>query len=280
LKGGGKVYFKTAARKSELNPGQIAPECSSHTAEEWLEIMQEKSQVQGEKLSWWQIKQDPELNHKEIMNKLGPYAKYEDKLFQKEKASYDPVKPEEAKLELVSNPKVKPKTASLPKSNIVRLRDNDESGKPEKVCLGKITAPPNRTWKKRGLIVISKINKEGAEEHVNLEQLEMLNQGDLKDFQSNDLQRLFAGLDENRCICELIVGQNKISAKVRYKDSSSMPTIVFRLLPKEKIELFIGLVIINDEYDYENYDYIICECVGSQSKQSIKIVDSRFYNTV
>ena len=52
-----------------------------HTAEDWLEILQNKSLTLGRAISWHEIKQDPNLNHVEIMAELGPYAKYERLLF-------------------------------------------------------------------------------------------------------------------------------------------------------------------------------------------------------
>ncbi len=52
--------------------------------------------------------------------------------------------------------------------------------------------------------------------------------------------------------------------------------INFRLLPGQKIKLFIGLVLFDEQCEPENYDYIVCECVGLETKQQTRIIDYEY----
>jgi len=74
------MNLNISSTKPLVSDGKIAEDCPSHTGEEWLAILQEKSLVLGKPIPWYDIKQDPELNHKEILEKLGPYSAYENKL--------------------------------------------------------------------------------------------------------------------------------------------------------------------------------------------------------
>ena len=74
------MNLKTSSDKSLISEGIIAEDCPSHTAEEWLVILQKKSLALGKPIPWYDIKQDPELNHKEILKKLGTYSVFEKKL--------------------------------------------------------------------------------------------------------------------------------------------------------------------------------------------------------
>lgn len=63
-----------------LRPGVIENH-SDLTQEEWLQLLQRKSTILGRRLSWREIKDDPELDHVQISRKLGPYSLYENRLF-------------------------------------------------------------------------------------------------------------------------------------------------------------------------------------------------------
>ncbi len=71
------AYFKEKALKSK---SVIASNCPSHTKEEWLKILVQKSIGLKRPISWCEIKTDPMINHEEILEKLGPYANYERQL--------------------------------------------------------------------------------------------------------------------------------------------------------------------------------------------------------
>lgn len=359
------INFRRKNTQSELGAGQIAANYPTHTKEEWLKILQAKSQAQGERLSWWQIKQDPELNHQEIMAKLGYYAAYEDKLFVKpetsepvpeeqvesiqtemneakanddeanetevrdgemaidnktaksepstvskqiEKAEPQPdLDPEprshpepESDFELQPNPKSDLSPKPQPKSKVAcaqlrsrrpqqqviwLLQQHDVPTKQsrrvwpifETGYLGRITSPTDRPWERRGVIIISKINEEGVERHLNFAQVEVVQDGQ-NDFSVSDLQRIFAGLDKACHVCDLIVGREQIQVEIQQRDRTAKPRLMLRFLPGEKSRLFIGLVLFTGQYDCENYDYIVCDCIGLETKQQTMIIDSKYYS--
>lgn len=80
--------FAKGKEKWVLNPGIVAENCPSHTAEEWLEILRAKSNDLGRPISWMEIKTDPKLDHHAISQLLGPYSFYENKLLPGAKKVY------------------------------------------------------------------------------------------------------------------------------------------------------------------------------------------------
>lgn len=268
------MYETGSKRKSALDvvtKGEIAAHCQSHTGEEWLKIMQAKSNAQGKKLSWYQIKQDPELNHQEIMEKLGTYANYENQLFKvAEKAE--------------PNLPVLPKK---PRSEIIWLKDHKTLAKRRQQIkpvsasahFAKIEAPEFLPWEDRGIILISQIGANGEERHLNLSQIDIIQS--VPSFTSLDLQRLFAGLGNICTICGVSVSGEKISTKLRWCDGTKdedKSTVEFRILPQQKARLFIGLILTIDKFEYETYDYIICDCKGAEGEQQVKIIQEKHYD--
>lgn len=314
----------------EFLDGQIATNCSSHTSEEWLRILQEKSLAQNAKLSWHQIKQDPSLNHKEIFAKLGPYANYEHELYHKPKEKILQPKVEDisakAEISRTHNSPERPKNKVDPKQNesevwgkapkstsaaeetvkekpastteetikkahsAVVWLENQESltalhaldyRRPSKFpagCLGHIVGRTNLDWDSKDIILISKIYDGGIEGHIDLKQLEFTHV-DAR-FSELDLKRIFAGLHNLYAISEVNLNTEDVTIKLNSSKCGAEKrdlTISFHLKPGQKAILFVGLVVELEKFECQTFDYLFCECSGTNKGMSVKVLESKYY---
>lgn len=273
---------KMTAKEVFLTDGKVMDNCPQHTKDEWLEILQEKSRAQGKAISWIQIKNDPELDHRAIFDLLGPYVRYErDLVPRKVESKVEPPKVviERPKAKAKPKAKVQEPTAKEPKPEPARAKIKSEDLRKTNAGeehLGRITSPM-KPWEQRGIVLVSKIRDSGDEGHIDLSQLEIIRH-DPK-FSTQDLQRLFAGLGTEYCLQEVTLSEEKISAKVRWQyllEEERDPVVEFRVLPRQKVRLFIGLTMVLGN-DCQTYDYIICDCEGLETTQKVKIVESEYY---
>ena len=246
-----------------LSEGVISARCPSHTKEEWLAILQEKSRKQKKKLSWYQIKQDPMINHEEIRALLGCYAEFERDLYP-ERSVYDrslldpprarkPVKKQPSSDEPISStaagttvkrPKTPKAQAAPAESKTVDAGQGIEAALAAQTPRPKLVVVPpvsqsgttklpatlsvpvdGKNVHPRYQIVLGRINGEDAEEAIEPSEVQLYAKPTW--FNQSDVKDLFTGRSERYRIIRIIVRHTQIDLLVnRYGGFEDVPQLI------------------------------------------------------
>lgn len=243
-----------------LRPGVIEDR-SELTKEELLERLQQKSAILGRRITLREIKDDPELDHEQISQKLGVYSIYENSLFC---PARDTVQDSE---HLTGAAKRNYQAAKTVKIN----RDHVFSAGIKPII--ELRVPDNDTvlWSPR-CIVVGSLKKTEAETWLNSYRLSL---GDcFQSFSRPTLRRIFNGESRAHCISGVAVYPDRIDFIIRQTklpstDIGCTQRIVATVKPEVDTRLFLGMTRRGaKEYD----DYVVCNCKNTGGETSINVL--------
>lgn len=256
-------YYPT--EQPALRPG-IVRNRSNLTKEEWLERMQKKSIAQGKPLTWRQIKDDPELDHEQILLKLGPYALYENSLFRSVRQT---VQNDEHLMGTAARNYKAAKAVKIHRGQVsfTGVRPLIEMQVPETDAA---------LWNPR-CIIAGNLENADSERWLSAYKLEFIDC--LHDITRATLKRIFRGESKAYCISRAAVYSDRVEfvicrANHPSTHAQAIQRIVATVKPGVETRLFIGVTWRNAK-QYERY--AVCSCENTDRETLINVLQQQTF---
>ncbi len=246
-----------------LRPG-ITKDRSDLTKEEWLGRLQKKSIERGRPITWREIKDDPSLDHDQILSKLGPYTTYENRLFCSVR---DVVQSTEVLTGMARRNRQAAAAVKIRRNYVVPAGTEP---------LIELRVPDDNTalWSPY-YIVVGSLNEAEAETWLGSYRLGLTEC--YHDFSRATLRRIFNGKSKAHCIFRAAVYSDHIEFDVRPMNPLSADIGVIQRITatvKSKVDtrLFLGVMKRGEESSDE---HVICNCKNVGGKTVISILQQQ-----